>query len=787
MTDDLKERILQILDKQGSGRISLNELLKALQLPLTDRRHLRRLLRELGSEGKLVRVRGHSYAQPAQLSSCAGILRVSSKGFGFVVPEQEYVEGGGQREIYVPRKRMGDALDSDRVLVQIVDRSGKNPEGQIIEVLERGTREIVGTFYHTRLGGNVIPRDERFARSISTPRPDPSLELIDGSYVVVEITSWTPATQPLIGRVKERLGDPGTPGIDITMIIRDSGASVSFPGEVLAQTEEIPSQIPGAEIARRADLRHLVTFTMDGITAKDFDDALSIERLDGRGWRLGVHIADVAHYVREDSHLDLEARDRATSIYPVDRVIPMLPEKLSNDLCSLRPNEDRLTLTCFMEIDLSGQVHGYSIRESVIRSSFRLVYEDVQALVEGKADPALIRSIGAVRAELAELYELRRALTRMRIERGALDLDIPETEVIFADDGSVANLIRRERLESHRVVEECMLIANEVVAAHLFDLHLPSVYRVHEPPDMNKLYQLQPILAHLGIRFPARKAITADAIQIALDRASQMEIGFIARRLILRAMMRAHYSDENLGHYGLASSCYTHFTSPIRRYPDLLVHRILKESMAAGAPCEGAYMPPGQVPSEHGLSGKPHVSLLKPPPLAVRRVGYLRSRLGGWTLHCSERERRAESIENDAAAIKGLEFIHRFLGEDFEGYITSVTNWGFYVELKAFPIEGLVHVRTLHGDFFEYDEDRMILVGKQSGATFKLGDRVTVRIENVNILALELDLGLVEKHVSEGSTEKIAEGHRRRLERETRRHIRRPAHRGFQARGRRRR
>jgi ribonuclease R len=463
----------------------------------------------------------------------------------------------------------------------------------------------------------------------------------------------------------------------------------------------------------------------------------------------------------------------------------MLPEKLSNNICSLRPNEDRLTLSCLMEIDGRGRVHGYSIHESVIRSRHRLVYEDVQRFMDGKADGNLLREHGDIRQELEELYALRKVLTAMRIRRGALDLDIPETEIDFHDDGTVAGICRRSRLEAHRVVEECMLIANEVVASHLFNLHVPSVYRIHEDPDMNKLHRLQPVLAHMGIRFPARKDITSDAIQIALEKAGQLETGFIARRLILRAMMQAHYEDENLGHFGLASSCYTHFTSPIRRYPDLIVHRILRETIRGAAPTSGVYRPPGEIAPEHGVAAERGVPLLAASPLPEARTEELRARLGPVTRHCSARERRAADIENRATTVKTLEHMRGFLEEEFDGYITSVLTWGFFVELRKIPVEGLVHVRKLTDDFYEFDEERMILTGRQTGATFKLGDRVKVVVENVDMAALELDFVLTDASSAKSTGGKRGEASQRKRAREERHTARQPRRGGFQRRGRR--
>jgi ribonuclease R len=738
--DELRAKILDYLSANPNRVVSLNNLAKFLRLDAADKRRLRAVLRELVAEKRLEKLRGRHYRLPTRKGLVSGVLRTSSKGFGFVVPDDEYIAANPDAtSIYVPLRRMGDALHGDRVLVRLRSSRGESPEGEIVEVLERGTREVVGTFYYTRHGGRVIPRNERFTRVVVTPRPPAALDVHDGDIVLAEIIEWTPASQPLVGRVREKLGDETTPGIDVTVIIREAGVEPEFPPPVLAEAEKLPRTIPHEELRRRTDFRDIVTFTMDGLHAKDFDDALSIERLPNGNWLLGVHIADVSWYVREGTLLDAEAYDRATSIYPVDRVVPMLPERLSNDLCSLRPNEDRLTMSCLMEIDARGRVGRYWIHEGVIRSRHRLVYEHVQEFMDGEAPPARAHELAPIRRELEMLYELRRILTAMRHRRGALDLDIPETEIVFAPDGTVADVVRRERLEAHRVVEEAMILANEVIASHLFNLRVPSVYRVHEEPDLEKLRQLMPVLAQLGLKFPAKGELTPQVLQEAIAKSERLEAGHIARRLILRAMMRAHYSEENVGHYGLASTCYTHFTSPIRRYPDLLVHRILRETLEAGAPASGIYRPPRDPEAEAEAPEPGRTRRV----LAPRRHDHWEHILPVATRHCSERERRAEEIENRATTAKALEYMLGHLGEHFEATITSVVTWGFFVELAAKPIEGLVHIRRLEDDFYEYDEDRMILVGRHTGRTFRMGQKVVVQVDRVDLAALELDFSLV--------------------------------------------
>lgn len=774
----------EILKQAGGRPVKLNELVRMLGVNAAERRSVRRILRELEAEGGSARLRGHSYVSAEASKVIEGKLAITRKGFGFVMPDPGTPEAD-KGDIYVSRKAIGDALNGDRVHVRLLPRrpaeakfSGMRREGRVVDVVERATTSIAGIYYPLKKGGQVIPHDTTVGRTISVPRPPVALEVQEGAFVMAEITVWTPPGDPLLGKVTEVLGYPDEQGIDITLIVRSAGVEPEFPPAVLKQAEEIPNEIPAEEIARRTDFRDITTFTMDGVTAKDFDDALSIQRLPDGKWRLGVHIADVSYYVREGTPLDQEALERGTSIYPVDRVVPMLPEKLSNNMCSLRPREDRLTMSCVMDIDERGKVHTYSIHEGIINSRHRLIYEEVQQFVEGKAEPTLARELGDIAVELEELYELRKVLTAMRLRRGALDLDVPEIAVQFDAEGEVSGVVRRDRLEAHRVVEECMLIANEVVSTHLYNLQVPSVYRVHEDPDLDKLRQLQPVLAHLGVKFPARKELGPESIQEALNKTAGSEAGSIARRLILRSMMRARYHDENLGHYGLGSACYTHFTSPIRRYPDLLVHRLLRETLANGAPHTGKYRPPAygvdieDEPSHGRRRSKDHLS--------AERNRYWENMLPAWTRHTSERERRAEGIEMDAINAKSIEYMRRHLGEEFTAMVTAITNFGFFAELDTIPVEGLVHITKMNDDYYEYDAERMRLTGRQTGRVYKLGDKVRVMVESASVATLELNLDLVEKIIPEGTREKTETLNRRRIEKEGRHAARRPKSGGFQ-------
>lgn len=761
-----------------------------LGLSPQERRSVRRILKELETEGDSARLRGHSYVSGTATKVIEGKLVITRKGFGFVIPDLGSPEADEIGDIYVSRKGLGEALNGDRVHVRLlptrpaaVPFASMRREGRIIDVIERANTRIAGVYLPNRRGGTVLPHDTTIGRTISVPQPPAKLKVEEGAYVMVEITLWTGPSEPLIGKVVEVIGYPDDKGIDVTLIVRAAGIDPEFPATVLKAAETIPDTISQEEINRRTDFRDISTFTMDGPTAKDFDDAISIEQLPNGRYRLGVHIADVSHYVTENSALDIEALERGTSIYPVDRVIPMLPEKLSNGICSLRPDEDRLTISCLMDIDDEGRVHNYSVHEGVIRSRHRLIYEEVQQLMDGKAEPALAKKLGDIIPELEHLFNLRKILTDMRLRRGALDLDVPETEIIFDDEGRVKLVTRRSRMEAHRVIEECMLIANEVVATHLYNLNIPAVFRVHEDPDLDKLRQLQPVLAHLGVRFPGRKDIDSFAIQKAIQKTSASPAGSIARRLILRSMMRARYLDENLGHYGLGSTCYTHFTSPIRRYPDLLVHRLIRETLAHGASAKGKYRPPmfGVGPNDEPVrSGTGSKSAPIPPD----RLRHWEQRLPQWTRHSSERERRAEEIEREAIATKAIEYMRKFLGDTFKGMITAVTNFGFFVELDDIPVEGLVHISSLKDDYYEFDTEHMRLFGRESGRVYKLGDRVVIQVESASVATVELNFQLIEKIIPEGSAEKTAAIDRRRIEKEGRHKARRPKRPGFQSRGR---
>jgi len=729
--DEFTQRTLKIL-RQSAGPLRLAELMRRMDLKSAHRRQLKGALRALIEAG-LIRELANKNYQAGEASArrgqgaLVGRLSITSQGFGFVrleTPPGGRQEEGASPDVYVAGRDLGAAMQDDRVAVKILSRRGKNPSGVIVDVLERAHETFTGWFQRSgKRTGRVTPRDPRIGRVVNVRFAGPEPPLADFDWARVKITRFTPAPEPLEGEILERLGNDDTPGIDVLLVLRDRGISVEFPPEVEEEARALQVDWP-AEEARRRDLRSWRVVTIDPSTAKDFDDALSLERMDGAGapdlpaeaagarWRLGVHIADVAAFVREDGAIDREAFERATSVYPVDRVAPMLPESLSNGLCSLRPGEDRLAFSVEIYISPRGKILHSTMYRSIIHSRHRLTYEEAQAALDG-TDPAARARLADVADMLGELRDLTRLLRKRRIERGALDLDIPEVEIVFDAQGRPVDVRHAARLESHQLVEECMLAANEEVARRLTQENVPMVYRVHEAAAPERLERLEPLLRCFGLRASfSDGGIQPRDIQEILAQAEQMPAGHILRRLVLRALARAEYRAENLGHFGLASPCYCHFTSPIRRYPDLIVHRALLHLLESGAPPENERE-------------------------AIREDLVWRAD------HCSRRERIAQEIEWDTTKLKALEFMQGHLGEEFDGYVAGVQPFGLFIELEPYPAEGLIPAATLPHDRYNVDEIGSSLVGERRGLRFRLGDRIRARVERINLVNLEMDLAWV--------------------------------------------
>ena len=674
--------------------------------------------------GELYRTKHDLYSLPDLLNLVVGRLQVVRSGAGFVVAEDR-----AQPDVFIPAFKLATAIHGDRVVARVEHRPASgNPEGRIVRVLERARSRIVGTYRRSARFAFVEPDDPRLTFDVFVADTGPRAE--PGQKVVAEIEDWGDAQKNPEGRVIEVLGFPHEPGVDVLGILHHHGLDPAFPAGVEDAARRLPARISPAEIERRLDLRALLCFTIDPDDARDFDDALSIAPAGGPGgdWEVGVHIADVSHYLEPDGILDREGRTRATSVYLVDRVVPMLPETLSNELCSLNPDEDRLAVSVFATLDARGEVQASRIAATVIRSRARLTYGEAQALLDGEGGnrPA---DVGAA---VRRLRDLSLELRRRRADRGSLDFDLPEAEVVLDADGFPLDIQESVRLESHRLIEEFMLLANEIVARRLQKRRVPALYRVHEEPDPLKLQALRDFAAAFGHVLPPGE-VTPRVLQRLLQRVEGRPEEKVLNTIVLRSMKQARYSVDNIGHFGLASECYTHFTSPIRRYPDVVVHRLVKDLDAEAAASEEAKE-------------------------AARRER------ADIAIHASARERVAQEAERDSIDLKKVAFMERHLGEIFGGTISGVQAFGFFVRLHRWFVEGLVHVNSIEDDYYMFEERGYALVGRNSGRTFRLGDEVEVRLARVDRDLRRLDFVLAAAAVGRGRRGETATGRGRRGE-----------------------
>lgn len=672
--------------------LTADELADSLGIPDKERPALRTLLAKLEEEGAVIRTRAQRYAAPERLDLAVGTLQGHSRGFGYLIPDRpEFAD------VYISAEGMNGAMDGDRIIARIQRRSqGRSPEGEIIRILRRARKTIVGRLDRDGSLQFVHPDEKRINYDILVARGDLH-GARDGDKVVVELVRYPDGRRGPEGRVVERIGRAGEPGVDITSIIRKYELPEQFPKAVLDEAAAISDEIPAAELERRADLRDTRIVTIDGADAKDLDDAVSLERNDDGGWRLGVHIADVSHYVHEGSALDSEARDRGTSVYLLDRVVPMLPPHLSNGICSLNPNVDRLTMSVIMDIDRSGHVMSYSIMRSVIKTHRRMTYDEVNELLAGEGD----RSLRELAPWFREMRELAEVLGARRHERGAIDFDFAEEKIVLDHTGWPVEVEKIVRGAAERIIEEFMIIANETVAKRFATLGVPFVYRIHERPAADRLEALNEFLGHFGLYLKGVSDLKPKALQTILKRVEGRPEAHLINTVVLRSLRQAIYFEENLGHFGLASECYTHFTSPIRRYPDLTIHRIIGELLDSGRMAE-----------------KRFEKLEKLVPLIARQS--------------SERERGAAEAEREVADLKKVEYMADQIGATFDGIIAGVTAFGLFVELPN-GIQGLVHVSNLTDDYYHYDEKAYALIGERTGRRYRIGDQMPVVVANINI------------------------------------------------------
>jgi ribonuclease R len=703
--------ILQAVRESARGPLKPKELARELDVPTERYGDFKEQLAELETEGKVYRVKGGRYAVPEKINLVVGRLSLIRSGDGFVVPE----DGKKQPDVYVPFGDLASAMDGDQVVARIEARPrGRNPVGRIIKVLERAHPKIVGTYRRTRNFGYVVPKEAVLPRDVLIPQGE-ERGARDRDVVVVRMVSFGDRKLNPVGEVEEVLGPITDPGVDILAIVHGYGLAPEFPQEVSLAAEDAarhPERRPEADPGR-VDRRDLLVFTIDPADAKDHDDALSIVSLGGDRWEVGIHIADVSAFVERGGPVDLEALERGTSVYLVDRVIPMLPHALSSDVCSLRADEDRAAVSVFAVLDgtSAGRVESARFERTLIRSRHKLAYEVAQEVLDGErsVDPE-------TDSALRSLAELARTLRARREGRGSLDFDLPEARVILGAGGEPVDIQRVARLESHRLIEDFMLLANEIVATEAVNRRLPILHRVHEPPSAQKVEALREFLRSLGHSLPKHTVRPRDLEKV-LERVRGKPEENLVNTVVLRSMQRARYAAESLGHFGLALEHYCHFTSPIRRYPDLVTHRVVVRALIDGKP----------VPESWGGEEL---------ELVAERS--------------SAREQAASEAERDSVELKKVEFMERHLGDRFTGIISGVVAFGFFVLLDDYFVEGLVHVNALRDDYYEFREEEYSLVGDRRGRRFRLGDRVRVQVARVDKEERKVDFLLEEvlPHVS---------------------------------------
>jgi ribonuclease R len=728
--------VLEALPKSRERAITPARLTNALGLDEDQEPRVRGYLDELVRAG-LASAKGGRYHRKHGHGVLIGTVRGTRSGHAFVVPDDERERAQG--DVYVGEESLGSALHSDTVIVRVTRSGARGRSGAVQAVLDRANRTVVGRFIRLKSECLVSPIEEKFLYEISVA-PSETLAASDGDIVNVEITRPPIAGRLPRGRVIEVLGPADTPGIDLEIIIRKHHLPNIFPDSVVGEAEGIPETIPEGEVARRLDLRDKLTITIDGETARDFDDAVSLEILPSGRYLLGVHIADVSHYVRPHSKLDEEAFRRGTSVYFPEKAIPMLPERLSNVICSLNPRVDRLTMSAIMELDARGKVVDYTLAPTIIRSSERMTYTAVNEILRVQTAEPRVGSwerkdvSSKVEDMLARMHELTQILIERRLERGAIDFDLPEAELLFNDEGQIGGIIRSERNIAHRLIEEFMLLANETVATHLEKLDVPAVYRIHEEPNPSKIEEFQDVAASFGHKFSMHGPVPQRGFQHLLRQVGGRPEERMLSYLMLRSMERARYLPKNLGHFGLAMKTYTHFTSPIRRYPDLIVHRVLREVLESAAGFQGDEIDLGK------RSSLKRVSIAIFPEEQEQE---LRRTLGAIASQSSERERAADAAEQELMDWRKAEFMAEHVGEDFTGVITSVKEYGFYVELDEYFVEGLVHISTLSGENYEYQPGKHRLTGARTGQVFRLGDVVRVLVDRVDRVRHLIDFSVM--------------------------------------------
>ena len=708
MTEKLREQLLGLINDPHYNPLKREELALIFNIHPSEMPMFYNFLDELEEDGYIIKTKKGRVMSPNKMGLFVGKFVAHRKGYGFVESDEEFTQ-----DLFIPKDDINGALHNDRVMAEIVTPAteDKRAEGKVIKIIKREVTRVVGLFQENKSFGFVVPDDKKFNQDIFIPKRGFNGAKNDDK-VVCEITLWPQENRKPEGKIIEVLGKKGERGVEIDSIIRAHGLPEEFPKKVIDEANYVSSQDLEDEIARRLDLRHLDIFTIDGEDAKDLDDAISIEVLPNGNYKLGVHIADVTHYVREKSKLDKEALKRATSVYLVDKVIPMLPKQLSNGVCSLNPFEDKLTLSCIMEIDENGKAVNSEIAETVINSKARMTYTEVSDILE-KDDEKLKQTFAKQVEDFKNAEKLARILMKRRERRGAIDFDFPEAKIILNREGKVVDIKCYERRISNKMIEEFMLVANETVAEHFYWLQLPFVYRIHETPSAEKMEDLNKFIATFGYHIKGDlEDVHPKEIQSLVEKIKGTKEEESISTIALRSMKQAKYSPQCIGHFGLAAKYYCHFTSPIRRYPDLQIHRIIKEQL------------------NNKLNNKRQEQL-------SHIVEYA-------STQSSERERAAELAERDVHDFYKACYMADKVGQEFDGVVSSVTSFGMFVELEN-TVEGLIRLANMRDDYYIYNQETYTIMGERSHKTFKIGDTVRIKVDNVNVDFREIDFVLISK------------------------------------------
>ncbi len=698
-----KKMIYELICDELYVPMKIKEMAILLSVPKEKRQELQEVLDALIAEGKIEVSKKGKYTK-AEGNYITGIFTSHQRGYGFVTIE------GEEEDIFIPAEDTGGAFHKDVVQITVSSAvTGRRREGKVVKILSHGITQVVGTYENSKNFGFVVPDDPKINKDIFVPR-ERSKGAVSGHKVVAEITDYGKKDRKPEGKVVEILGHINDPGTDIISLVRAFALPVEFPTKVLNQAERVAKDVSTADMAGRMDIRDLLTVTIDGEDAKDLDDAITLSK-EGDIYKLGVHIADVTNYVQEYSALDEEAKERGTSVYLVDRVIPMLPHTLSNGICSLNQGEDRLALSCMMDIDAKGRVVGHKIAETVVCVDRRMSYTAVKKILEDK-DEKTIEEYQDFVPMFELMKELAAILRKKRMQRGSIDFDFPETKILLDDKGHPVEIKPYERNVATKIIEDFMLIANETVAEDFFWQQVPFVYRTHDNPDSEKIHKLATFINNFGYSIHiGQDEVHPKELQKLLQKIEGSTEEPLISRLTLRSMKQAKYSTISSGHFGLATNYYCHFTSPIRRYPDLQIHRIIKEC----------------------LRGK----------MNDKRISHYDKILPEVAKHASDMERRADEAERETEKMKKVEYMSAYIGEEFEGVISGVTAWGFYVELPD-TIEGLVHITSLKDDYYDYFESTYELVGQITNHRYKLGQKVRVVVTATDALLRTIDFELAE-------------------------------------------